>query len=125
MIEAEHLTHHQQTLRSWEAMGEKLVVSAYSEAERRKCPRFLAPEVVIQLDVSAAGREQTTEVTVHDVCATGACLLSPTALPVSVKVKLRPLAEHRHEIDTVDAIVTFCRKKAEHCRIGVKFCDTV
>ena len=56
MIETEQLTHHQQTLRLWEAMGKVEASSAPRDVERRRRPRFLMPHSACQLDLLAIGQ---------------------------------------------------------------------
>jgi len=121
MIEAEQLTHREQTLRRWESMGEARVESRPAEIEQRKRPRFLVSDALCQLDVIGANADEGIEVLIQDVCASGACLLSPTPLPVRQPVKLHPPATGHTELDTVDGCIIFCRKRMERYRIGVKF----
>jgi hypothetical protein len=121
MIEAEQLTHHEQTLRFWEAVGETRIATRPNEIEQRKRPRFLVSGAVCQLDVSGPNGDESIKVSIRDVCRGGACLLSPTPLPVRQPVRLHPPATVHAELEAVEGCVISCRERADHCRIGVRF----
>jgi hypothetical protein len=124
MIEPEHLTHHEQTWRLWESMGETPVETRPAEIERRNRPRFLVPDAVCQLDAIGASGGEDIEVIIWDVCADGACLLSPRPLLVRQPITLHPPTTVRTELDAVDGSVIHCRKEPEGHRIGVEFSRT-
>ena len=97
------------------------VESRLDVIEQRKRPRFLVPDAVCQLDVIGAHGDETIEVLIRNVSAGGACLLSPTPLPVRQPVKLHPSATGHTELDAVYGCVISCRKRMERYRIGVTF----
>lgn len=123
MIETKELIHHQQTLRLWEAMGKEPVKSEHNGVERRKRVRLFVPDTVCRLDVMTGGEQRALWVTVRDVCANGACLLSEAAVPVCQMVKLHPPDTAAGQLDPVVGRVVSCRKRSDCYRIGVQFHD--
>jgi hypothetical protein len=121
VIEAKDLTHHEQTSRLWEGIGETRVETPLDGIEQRKRPRFLVADAACRLDVLGANDDENIEAVICDVCADGACLLSSAPLSVGQSVRLHPPAAVRTELDAVDGCVVFCRKRSGRFRIGVRF----
>ena len=121
MIEAEELTHHQQTLRLWEAMGTVVAHSEYGGQERRSRVRLLTPELVCRLDVITGNQQQELPVTIRDVCINGACVLSDVAVPVSEMVMLHSGVGADNPLDPVEGRIVSCRRRSGRYRVGVQF----
>ena len=124
MIETKRLCHHVQRRRLWAAIGRGEIGGDYKGPERRRLPRFLVSQSVCQVDVMEGSRERTINVTLHDVCASGACVLSTSELPITQAVRLHPPANAPNGIETIHAHVISCKRRADRYRIGVRFDDT-
>ncbi len=121
MIEAEELTHHQQTLRLWEAMGTEVAHSEYGGQERRRRVRLLTPESACRLDVITGNQQQELPVTIRDVCINGACVMGDVAVPVGEMARLHPAAVTGSPLDPVEGRVVSCRWRSGRYRVGVQF----
>lgn len=121
MINAEELTHHQRTLRLWEAIGTEVAHSQYRGQERRRRVRLLTPESVCRLDVITGNLQQELPVTIRDVCINGACVLSDVHVPVGEMVRLHPGGSRGSPLDPVEGRIVSCRLRSGRYRVGVQF----
>ncbi len=123
MIETEDISHHRKTTGLWATIGKEVAQTERVEKERRNRPRFLAADAACQLDIVEGADGGTIDVAVRDVSAAGVCLLSAAALPISACVRLHPPGDAHADMETVNGLVTYCRKTDLQFRIGVRFAD--
>jgi hypothetical protein len=121
VIESDQLTHHQRTLRLWEAMGTEATGTNYTGDERRRRVRLLTSESACRLERLGRGARDALPVTIRDVCLNGACLLSDVAVAVNEAIRLHPTEAVSGPPDPVEGLVVSCRWRSGRYRVGVRF----
>jgi hypothetical protein len=121
MIGSDDLSHHQKTLRLWEAMGTEATGTRYAGDDRRSRVRLLTSESVCRMERMGRGARDGLAVTIRDVCLNGACLLSDVAVPVNEAIRLHPAAEVARSHGPVEGRVVSCRWRSGRYRVGVRF----
>ena len=118
----EAIAHHEDTLRLWEAIGRERADALRSEDERRRSPRLLVPDKFCRVILEDPGLHRAFDAVVHDVTASGACLLGSDPCAIDRRVCVIPTTDELAP-PPVAARVTSCRPHSTGYRIGVEFIE--